>query len=155
MSQPLENYHRHPNCVGGRIWRCKDCVTKYLQEPKVRRRRALYERERRRRPDVARYVTEYGRRPEVRKRALAYAKRHLVEDGEYALRHRIRDLLKAAVKGGRVEKPCCCSVCGRAETRIEGHHHNGYAKAHWLDVVWLCHGCHAEAHNLIRDRRAT
>jgi hypothetical protein len=34
---------------------------------------------------------------------------------------------------------------------MEAHHHRGYGPEHVLDVIWLCRGCHAEAHG----RRAT
>lgn len=30
----------------------------------------------------------------------------------------------------------CCSICG--EQAHEYHHHNGYSKDHWLDVIPMC-----------------
>ena len=29
---------------------------------------------------------------------------------------------------------------------IQAHHHNGYEREHWLDVVWLCRACHNDTH---------
>lgn len=46
-----------------------------------------------------------------------------------------------AGEAGKIIKPTACSRCGSGG-RIEGHHHNGYDKEHYLDVVWLCHPCH-------------
>lgn len=48
-----------------------------------------------------------------------------------------------AVKSGRLERSDC-QVC--SSTKVEAHHHNGYEKEHWLDVVWLCNEHHVAAH---------
>lgn len=49
--------------------------------------------------------------------------------------------LSRAVKKGIIQRPDACSQCG-ATGKIEAHHHNGYDKIHYLDVVWLCRSCH-------------
>ena len=38
-----------------------------------------------------------------------------------------------------------CKDCG-ARRRVQAHHHKGYDKVHWLDVVWLCSVCHGRRH---------
>lgn len=53
-----------------------------------------------------------------------------------------------AVRSGKLVRPEHCQGCGSL-CKPEAHHHNGYEKEHWLDVVWLCDICHAKA-----DRRA-
>jgi len=56
---------------------------------------------------------------------------------------------KALAKGiakGVLVRPPTCSKCGMGDRRIDGHHHNGYADEHLLDVVWLCRSCHKLAH---------
>lgn len=57
--------------------------------------------------------------------------------------------LNTAVKSGRVIKPKCCSVDWCDETKIEAHHHKGYAPEHALDVRWLCKRHHEEAEKLM------
>lgn len=55
-----------------------------------------------------------------------------------------RTAVSNAVRDGRLDKPSCCSNCGRSG-RIEAHHHLGYEPEHQLDVVWLCPPCHKAA----------
>lgn len=52
--------------------------------------------------------------------------------------------VREAIATGGVVRPRCCSTC-LSEGRIEAHHWS-YEQEHWLDVVWLCAGCHATAH---------
>jgi hypothetical protein len=55
-----------------------------------------------------------------------------------------------AIRDGKLRKPERCEGCG-AETpsrRLHGHHHNGYAAGHRLDVTWLCTECHGKEHRL-------
>jgi hypothetical protein len=46
-----------------------------------------------------------------------------------------------SIRNGRLVKPSECSLCGSSQ-RIQAHHHKGYDRAHWQDVVWLCRACH-------------
>ena len=57
-----------------------------------------------------------------------------------------------ACKTGRLSVPTCCEKCGMPGS-VEAHHHNGYDKAHWLDVQWLCLRCHGLAHSKYREER--
>ena len=47
-----------------------------------------------------------------------------------------------AIASGLIIKPAMCTICG-AEERVVGHHHD-YSRP--LDVVWMCHPCHAQVH---------
>lgn len=44
---------------------------------------------------------------------------------------------------GLKKKPC--EDCG-TRMRVQAHHHKGYSRAHWLDVIWLCPPCHGRRH---------
>jgi hypothetical protein len=48
-----------------------------------------------------------------------------------------------AVRSGKIER-ADCQVCSAIKT--EAHHHKGYDKTNWLDVVWLCNKHHVAAH---------
>lgn len=50
-----------------------------------------------------------------------------------------------AVEAGRIPciKTMTCCRCGAAADHY--HHHLGYNRAHWLDVVPLCHNCHRQS----------
>lgn len=47
-----------------------------------------------------------------------------------------------AVRSGRLVKPEYCEEPGCCDTKVEAHHHKGYAKEYYQDVVWLCKTCH-------------
>lgn len=53
--------------------------------------------------------------------------------------------VKTALKRGKLIRPLACEKCHEA-TKLQAHHHKGYAKEFWLDVVWLCHPCHRAEH---------
>jgi hypothetical protein len=50
-----------------------------------------------------------------------------------------------ALAEGILSKPMNCPVCRRARL-IEAHHHRGYDRRFWLDVVWRCRQCHTLEH---------
>jgi hypothetical protein len=52
-----------------------------------------------------------------------------------------------AVIAGKLLKPKICPLCG-LEKRITGHHWS-YLRNHWLDVKWVCYGCHEAIHHPI------
>ncbi len=58
-----------------------------------------------------------------------------------------RDLLRAAVRSGRIKKSDHCEICNKKlpVRKIEGHHWNGYSDPY--DVLWLCRMCHMEKHS--------
>jgi len=59
-------------------------------------------------------------------------------------KRRARRAVSGAVLAGKMVRPDHCSECG-AKCIPHGHHSN-YDKDHWLDVEWLCSGCHGKRH---------
>ena len=63
----------------------------------------------------------------------------------YYQRHReqcmAQSMLRQAVRKGKINRPYFCQNCG-VIGKPHGHHHRGYSKEHWLDVIWLCSVCH-------------
>ncbi len=55
-----------------------------------------------------------------------------------------RSAVSNAVLSGKLTKQPC-HRCGSTD-RIQGHHHMGYEKEHWLSVEWLCVTCHQREH---------
>ena len=51
-----------------------------------------------------------------------------------------RNAVHDAVEQGKLFKPQNCSRC--INPSPQAHHHNGYSREFWLDVVWLCSECH-------------
>lgn len=50
-----------------------------------------------------------------------------------------RDKLRLAVRRGKIIKPTSCSICGKTDCIIDGHHKD-YNKP--LKVIWCCRFCH-------------
>jgi hypothetical protein len=80
------------------------------------------------------------------KRALTTPTRTVgvLSDDEKLVRVKARQAVSDAVKSGRLVRPTKCSTPGCDATEIEGHHHRGYDRENWLDVVWLCYKHHSE-----------
>ena len=51
-----------------------------------------------------------------------------------------------AIMEYRIIRPAHCSKC-LVKRKVEAHHHNGYAKKYYLDVIWLCKECHNKEHH--------
>jgi hypothetical protein len=64
-----------------------------------------------------------------------------------------RELRKAAwkavtdaVKAGDLVNPGTCVACDqKSDSPLHAHHHKGYARADWLNVLWMCRPCHLQA----------
>ena len=46
--------------------------------------------------------------------------------------------------GPIIFKPDSCKLCNTPHepSGLQPHHHLGYAREHWLDVIWVCTECH-------------
>lgn len=60
-------------------------------------------------------------------------------------------MVQNAVNRGEIIKPSSCSICGRNDCRIHGHH-TDYSKP--LEVMWLCPKCHMDQHRKEHDFEA-
>lgn len=62
-------------------------------------------------------------------------------------RFKARWAVNNAVRDSRLSPPSdfACVECGGDAKQY--HHHNGYDKEHWLDVVPICRKCHHELHS--------
>ncbi len=56
------------------------------------------------------------------------------------------DILREAVKNGKIERPKKCEICGggNGSIVISGHHED-YSKP--LEVIWVCNSCHKQLHS--------
>lgn len=68
-------------------------------------------------------------------------------------KHAARRLLERKVACGEIVKPTRCQHCQHEFEvhQIQGHHHNGYAPEHQLDVVWLCDDRHKKEDGLVSN----
>ena len=85
---------------------------------------------------------EYRSRPEVKIKAREWARRAAAK---YPERAQARVAVNQAVKDWDLLRPDHCQNCGD-QTKLQAHHHKGYGREQWLDVVWLCDPCHVLRH---------
>lgn len=88
--------------------------------------------------------TEYrkgaGREANI-SRMKKYNKEMYATDPEFRKRMAARRAVGAAILIGVLQRPARCPSCKR-KCLVQGHHHKGYDKKNWLNVVWLCPRCH-------------
>lgn len=75
------------------------------------------------------------------RRMTEYNKKRYAEDPTYPAKVRARQAVSIAVTAGILKKPARCPSCNR-KCLVQGHHHKGYDKKNWFNVVWLCPRCH-------------
>lgn len=159
---PWSNSHgkkiRRATCVS--CW--KERRSKYNVANREKRRAYNREYHRVHRAELLRKMAEYRRtekfRESQRKSSQRIArKKYLREfnarrtleryhnDAEFRQKHVARTYVHNAVSAGTLIRPDSCSRCGK-ECTPEGHHHKGYDREYWLDVIWLCARCHRQEH---------
>ena len=142
IEKPLDEFHKHRAKKFGVHGVCKSCRKAYSKTPAGRaadaRAGAKYSKTPAGKAAHARGRAKYRKSP---------AGRAVLATPEGRNK---RNAINNAIRDGRLIKPDVCvfndSVC---EGQIEGHHHLGYDREHWLDVQWLC----AE-HHIMLDRTA-
>lgn len=68
---------------------------------------------------------------------------------KYPDKRQARNAISHALTEGKLIRPVICSICNKPSDlvgKIMAHHHNGYDKEHWLDVIWVCVRCHRIEH---------
>lgn len=63
-----------------------------------------------------------------------------------------RNAVINALRNGSLVKPATCQYPGCAEVQVQAHHHKGYARAHWGEVIWLCRKHHGLTRRLGRRK---
>lgn len=119
---------------------CQECRHKQKRSPEaLAKRRKL----RKWTKDYAvKYHYDYTRRPEVMARNAARNRTYSLRFPEKAKAH---SAVTRAMITGDIVRPRMCEGCFTA-CKPEAHHHKGYDKEHWLDVLWLCRSCHKKQH---------
>lgn len=144
----IEEFGILRSSIDGLSYNCKEClrarVKKWLDNPENRkkhnRKAAIYRRTERGKATKKKYYhSEKGQEAykrynqETKRKKAREAVNHAVEEGKLP----------------RVDTQKCSMGDGDCEGRIEYHHHKGYNKNHWLDVIPLCrkHHCIIDGNN--------
>jgi hypothetical protein len=80
--------------------------------------------------------------PEKYKKMFTEGKKRMTQ--KYPMKRKARTAVNNAVRDGIIPKVGTLQ-CVECDTVAEQyHHHNGYDKQHWLDVIPVCRGCHKD-----------
>lgn len=119
-----------------------DTVAPFKICPRCREERREYIRARKTEPSFRELCREAGRRWIKTAKGRAAMER---QNANNPLGVKARRAVQHGIRDGKLTRQPC-SVCGAS--KAEAHHHNGYAREHWLDVVWLCRVHHFAAHGV-------
>ena len=127
-TKELDEFYKESKMANGHFGKCKECSKKDSTSNRNKNieRFREYDRQRSKLPHRIEGCVEYARK---------YRKKH-------PLRNAVAQLLKRAVRDGKIKKPKICSIC-HEEKRIMGHHEDYYKP---LDVIWVCQICHKKLH---------
>lgn len=95
-------------------------------------------------------MRKYNPHPDAQLSKVSYWDRTLAEKIRFVnykkLTQRASSKVGYAIRNGKLPRVATqtCIICGNRAN--EYHHHKGYAKKNWLDVVPVCHSCHGEIH---------
>lgn len=115
----------------------KRYVKEYTHKAEVKQRKRLRLRELKEQGRLDKYIDRYKEKTGEANRVYHRKFRQLHKDKKSA-----HEAVRRAIKRGVLLKANTlkCSSCPNQAQ--EYHHHNGYDKAHWLDVVPICKKCH-------------
>lgn len=129
---PLDNFYKNAAQEDGLDNYCKTCrgmaVRKYNRTPKARRMHV-----------AAQLKWREKNQEEYRERMRQYHRNN-------QRKNRARSAVSQAVANGDLPHISThdCIECGNEADHY--HHHNGYGREHWLDVVPVCTRCHGKEH---------
>lgn len=143
VNKTVDSFHRNAKAKDGLQYACVKCIKTYSQSERGRasvgRASKRYQS---RHPETIKAWKASEAGIDSRRRA---EKKHR-DTGKPKARHAAHGFLKYAVTKGVMPHISThkCKECGVQADHY--HHHNGYEKEHWLDVIPLCFACHNKAH---------
>ena len=139
--QPIENFSRNSGRADGRSGWCKSCMcsatTRWYATPSGKLSLKKHKHTEKGIAARKRYEQSQHFRDKRRDRRQ--------NDILYRQRLQARSAVNHAIRDGKLPEPesLFCIECNIAASQY--HHHLGYDKEHWLDVVPMCMPCHLEA----------
>lgn len=136
-SKNMDDFHNSNQTDDGKQARCKECQRAYRLK-KRSEKNAVVKPKVKKTADMVAYRREYNaaHREQINKQKTDWWRRNRDRES-------VRNKTRYAIRVGKlVRQPC--SVCGAVEVEA---HHTDYSKP--LEVVWLCHTHHLEAHGKV------
>lgn len=146
IEKPLREFYKNVANKDKHTSNCKICNRK--------QKRASYYRNHDARKTYAMKYNHSDRGRAARKRytqtqkgKTALEESHKRTHARYPERYKAKIAVNNAIKAGRITPVYTeqCYYCGI--TAEQYHHHLGYLREHWLDVLPVCRTCHTECHS--------
>lgn len=139
----LSLFYKHDKMADGHLNKCKECNKSDVRE---NRKDNLdyyqeYDRDRGKDKNSPRMV---NRRLKSRSTTRVVSKKKNVVIIDTEQKYQANRKVSNAIRDGRFEKQTVCFCCGSTDN-IHAHH-SSYETDMWLNVTWLCAGCHARLH---------
>ena len=154
--KPLDSFHKQSRSKDGRRSICKQCrgiKSRSASHKELgRKRNRKYRRTEKGKENRRQYQIEYrndgdGREAQMRYQQsengkIAHRRSVYADRKRYPQKAKARDAVNNAVRSGKLPhaKSLDCVKCGKGARHY--HHHNGYERKFWLDVVPVCITCH-------------
>lgn len=132
----IDEFYKHSQMADGHLGKCKECAKKDAHE--IRLGRIDYYRE---------FDLMRANLPHRKELHRLTANNHKSSHPE---RYHARNAVGHAIRDGKLNKPSCCTQCGRSDKVIHAHHHD-YSKP--LEVEWLCIACHFALHEHLNQKQ--
>ncbi len=132
--KPFSEFHKCKKSRDNHQFTCKACKKKIGQTEKVKAYMRRYRQ-------TEKYKA-YKRRYQQTESSKASARRYLLKyRAKFPERKKAYNAVNNAVRYGRIPRPDTLK-CSCEKQAQQYHHHKGYAKKHWLDVIPVCIPCH-------------
>lgn len=138
----LNEFYRHKSMPDGHLNKCKEC-TKISARENYRKNIEYYKEYEKKRALLPHRVFARKIYAESSNGIIAGNRAKHKWASYHPIQKAANIMVSNAVRDGRLNKPCKCSICGDENKRLEGHHDD---YAHPLVVRWLCRKCHFTWH---------
>lgn len=151
-TKPLSMFYKHPRMADGHINKCKECNKKDVRENYATNIDYYTEYEVLRRDTENRIKSRKSRMLRVQERykvdkqfreTIVASKEKWADSNKH--KREAHHAVSNSVRDGRLFKPNTCEHCSKTGCTIYGHHWS-YLQENWLNVMWLCSGCHGKEH---------
>ncbi len=133
IEKDITEYYKHPKMADGHLGKCKEC----------NKRDVTLNRD-----DKLEYYRHYDKSRMTEERRLKVNLNNRLMKIKFPIKNKARYSLSNSIRDGLVIKPTICEHC-KLPGKIHGHHWS-YKEENWLNVIWLCSGCHGREHSRLK-----
>lgn len=142
-TKPLSDFYRHSKMSDGHVNKCKECNKVDVRENRKENLEYYqeYDRVRSRDKDSPRMA---ARRCKSRSTKESKSRKKNMVKIDPEQKYKATRKVSNAIRDGKLKQEKVCFCCG-SENHVHAHH-SSYDTEMWLQVTWLCAGCHSRLH---------